>query len=141
MAKEMELEGKVTYGQPFSGEIYVLESQVIKAIDAMPWLTEADEGVIALALQYARRIDASLRVADNADPSDTMAQQGATKALYLGPHLVNALKALGGTPGDRMDLEAKRQAVTGPDPKEEEDPVASFLNDNLSKVQARARKR
>lgn len=141
MTKQNAIEGQITYGQPFSGEIYVLETQVLKAIDSMKWLTEADEGLVALALQYARRIDNALKIADQSDPKDSVAQQGATKALYLGPHLVNALKALGGSPGDRFELEAKRKAAVTQDKEQEVDPIASFLQDNLNKVQSRARTR
>ena len=136
MSQEIALEGNVTYGAP----LYTLEAKTREAIDSMKWLTEADEGIIALALQYAKRIDNSLRVADD-NPTDVVAQTGATKALYLGPHLVNALKTLGGSPGDRMDLEAKRKAVTAGETTKEEDPIVSFLNDNLSKVSSRVRAR
>lgn len=135
---EVALEGDIEYGNEFTGNMYVLETQVQKSIGEMPWLTEADNGMITLALQYAKRIDNALRIADNL-PGDATAQVNATKALYLGPHLVNCLKELGGTPGSRLELEAKRKAIVDPKLTKEEDKIASFLADNLVKVAARAR--
>lgn len=61
---------------------------VTSAVVAMPWLTPSDGGMVALALKYAEEIDSD--------------ETG--KALFLGPHLVNALKALGGAPADRKAL-------------------------------------
>jgi hypothetical protein len=49
-----------------------------------------------LAFTYARRIDAAIA---------TGVGQDVTKALYLGPHLLNTLRELGLTPGARKDLD------------------------------------
>lgn len=62
---------------------------VTAAVDAMTWLGPSDRGMVALAFEYARKIDA----ADDA------------KAVgWMGPHLANVLRALGGAPGDRKAL-------------------------------------
>lgn len=72
-----------------------LEQQVQAAIDAMTWLQPSDGGGVALALTYARRIDEALASGEG---------QEVTKALYLGPHLLNTLKSLGGAPFERKEL-------------------------------------
>ena len=64
------------------------------AVAAMGWLKDSDAGTVALALRYAGQIDA----AKDLEPAEAM------KALYLGPHLLNALRALGGAPGERKAL-------------------------------------
>lgn len=66
---------------------------VTAAVESMPWLTPSDGGMVVLALKYAAAIDA--------DPDG--------KALFLGPHLVNALKALGGAPAERKALGVEQQ--------------------------------
>ena len=72
-----------------------LTVSVEEAIGQMTWLTESDHAARDLALTYARQIDAALAGGDSAE---------ATKALYLGPHLLKALEALGGTPPTRKAL-------------------------------------
>jgi len=62
---------------------------VTAAIEAMTWLVPSDQAMVALALEYARRIDAS---------TDEKA------AGWLGPHLANALRSLGGAPAERRAL-------------------------------------
>lgn len=140
MSSSTELVGNITQGRAYKADEYILQGRTRHAIDEMPWLTEADEGIIALALEYSKRIDNALRAADD-HPDNANLQVSATKALYLGPHLVNALKALGGTPGDRLELEQKRLAVQPADEKDQEDAVVSFLRDNQVKVAARVRAR
>ena len=71
-----------------------LANSVAASVRAMPWLAPSDKAAIDLALTYARRIDEAL----DAGGEDT------TKALYLGPHLLNTLRALGGTPAERKAL-------------------------------------
>ncbi len=56
---------------------------------AMPWLGPADQGMVALALEYARRIDAS-------DDDKAVG--------YLGQNLSGVLRALGGAPAERKSL-------------------------------------
>jgi hypothetical protein len=69
----------------------------------MAWLEDSDGAALDLAREYARRIDEALDAA-RADPADAKLAEAATKALYLGPHLLNTLKALGGTPDARRDV-------------------------------------
>ena len=66
-----------------------LLADVTAAVDAMTWLGPSDRAMVGLALEYARRID---------EATDEKA------VGWLGPHLANALRALGGTPGDRKAL-------------------------------------
>src|SRR5690349_18103058 len=78
-----------------------LADSVKAATGAMPWLVPADRAAVDLAAQYAYAIDAAVESDD----------QGAiAKALYLGPHLLNTLSALGGTPTGRKALELKEEA-------------------------------
>lgn len=72
-----------------------LADAVADAVGAMPWLTASDAGAVRLAHTYAEQIDAVLQTGDDL---------ARTKALYLGPHLLNALRALGGAPADRKAL-------------------------------------
>lgn len=85
---------------------YDLENSVIAAIDQLKeegLVKESDRGTVELAKQYARRIDRAIEIADR-EPGDKRAAELATKALYLGPHLLNTLKALGGTPEEYQKL-------------------------------------
>lgn len=77
-----------------------LERQVDVASKDMAWLTPADQAAVELARVYARRIDAATLSGDG---------QEVTKALYLGPHLLNTLRALGGTPDERMKMLASQE--------------------------------
>lgn len=70
-----------------------LRREVDASIAAMGWLVDADKGTVALARVYADRIDEAL---------ETGAGVEVTKALYLGPHLLGTLRALGGTPEGRL---------------------------------------
>ena len=63
-------------------------------------MTRADDAAVKLALKYAEQIETGVEVGDG------------SRALYLGPHLLNALSALGGTPRGRKDLEV-RESVGG----------------------------
>ncbi len=71
------------------------------SLAAMDWIKPADAAAVALARGYAVQIDAVLAAADLGDVSGT----DVTKALYLGPHLLNALRALGATPDGRASLD------------------------------------
>jgi len=66
------------------------------AVEAMPWLTPADGAMVALALEYGRRIDEA---------------EDAKAVGYLGQNLAGVLRALGGTPGDRKALGVEKQAA------------------------------
>ncbi len=72
-----------------------LSDAVRDAVAAMPWLKPSDGAAVDLALLYAARIDEAVESADG---------QELTKALYLGPHLLATLRALGGAPAERKAL-------------------------------------
>ena len=80
-----------------------LRESVDEAVAAMPWLVDSDVAAVDLARAYADRIDEALAFAEG---------QEVTKALYLGPHLLNTLRALGGTPAERKALGVE-EAVGG----------------------------
>ena len=65
-------------------------------VAAASWLKPTDQTAIDLAFTYARRIDSAIATGEG---------QEVTKALYLGPHLLNTLRELGLTPGARKDLD------------------------------------
>lgn len=66
-----------------------LAASVLRCVKAAgDTIGEKDQAVVDLAVRYALQIDAGINAGG----------QDATKALYLGPHLVNALKELGLTP-------------------------------------------
>lgn len=92
-----------------------LETSVRKSVEGMPWLGPSDTAAIDLAAAYAAQIDSAVATGEGQD---------VTKALYLGPHLLNTLRALGGTP-------AERKALTSGE-TQEADPV-----DELKKKRAR----
>ncbi len=69
---------------------------VTAAVEAMPWLGPADQGMVALALEYARRIDAA---------EDDKA------AGYIGQNLSGVLRALGGAPAERKALGVEEQVA------------------------------
>lgn len=72
-----------------------LSESVEEAVGQMVWLAPTDGATVALARTYAATIDAVLAGGDDI---------AITKALYLGPHLLNALRALGGAPAERKAL-------------------------------------
>lgn len=78
-----------------------LRASVEEATRQMGWLTPADQAAVDLAKSYAETIDLAIESGD---------AQTVTKALYLGPHLLNALAALGGTPAGRRALDLKEEA-------------------------------
>ena len=67
---------------------------VTAAVAAMTWLQPSDRGMVALALEYARRIDV-------ATDEKTVG--------WLGPHLANTLRSLGGAPAERKALGVEEQ--------------------------------
>lgn len=71
-----------------------LAGAVKDAISHMPWVTDSDKGLVRLALSYAEAIDEAV----------DLGGQDAVKGLYLGPHLLGALREIGGTPTSRKDL-------------------------------------
>jgi hypothetical protein len=100
---------------------------VDEAIERMTWLTDSDGAMVALARRYATEIDRAQGLADavaeltGAGMSNSELNRlrqlelraDVTKAVgWLGPHLANALKALGGTPAERKALGVE-EAVRG----------------------------
>ncbi len=75
-----------------------LEKSVTAAVKAMTWLRPSDRAAVDLAVAYARRIDLALKEGDGPE---------VTKALYLGPHLLNTLRALGGAPAERRNFQVE----------------------------------
>lgn len=80
-----------------------LAESVESATGQMRWLQPTDQATVELAMTYARRIDEALETGEG---------QEVTKALYLGPHLLNTLRALGGAPAERKELGVE-EAVNG----------------------------
>jgi hypothetical protein len=72
-----------------------LVESVTSAVAAMKWLEPSDQATVDLALSYAKHLDG---VMESGSPADV------SKALYLGPHLLNTLRALGGAPAERKEL-------------------------------------
>lgn len=85
-----------------------LRSEIEAALDKMPDLEESDQGLKALAVRYADRIDAGLAAGG----------KDGIKVMYLGPHLFNVLRELGGSPAQRK---------TGAAPAGKEKPKKSKL--------------
>lgn len=74
-----------------------LVRSVQDAVEQMSWLTPADQANVDLALRYAHQIE------DAAASGD---EQLASKMIgWLGPHLHNTLKSLGGAPAERKALD------------------------------------
>jgi hypothetical protein len=76
--------------------VSVLEA-LESSFEQMPWLRSADAAAQELARTYARRIDEAVEFGEG---------QEVTKALYLGPHLLNTLRELGGSPQSRKAMES-----------------------------------
>lgn len=89
-----------------AGEAGNLLLSVCAAIEAAgDSITPIDDGAVALAKTYAATID---EVIDSGDP------MAITKALYLGPHLLNVLGVLGLTPEARKQVAGQvAEAKTG----------------------------
>lgn len=113
-------------GVPLDGtllESASLEEAVENAIGQMDWLQATDRAMVELALSYARQIDMANFVALDAserlknldpdmEPEDAKAFMdtanrslaASMKAHYLGPHLHNAMRSLGGDPASRKEI-------------------------------------
>ena len=79
-----------------------LVASVRRSIKGMHWLEESDKAAVDLAIRYAKEIEAAADSGDSAESAKVIA--------WMGPHLLNALKSLGGTPAERKALGAERQA-------------------------------
>lgn len=78
-----------------------LAESVRSSIEAMSWLEDSDQAAAELAIKYATQVDVAV---ESGDP------EAARSAMYLGPHLLNALRALGGTPVERKALGVESKA-------------------------------
>lgn len=83
-----------------------LGDSVREAAAAAQWVEATDGAAVDLALTYADRMDKAGQEFDAGEIDST----SYTKALYLGPHLLSTLKALGMTP-------AERKAIIGDAPR------------------------
>lgn len=92
-----EIESRAVEGVVADGGSVGLEAAVESSVSQMPWLTGADEAAVRLARMYASRIDQGAREFESGVISST----DYNKVLYLGPHLLNTLRALGGSPDGR----------------------------------------
>ena len=90
----VRLAGIAQRGQSVLTEAY---DQTIAQLDLQP----EDAAAVASGRRVAERIDASAAAGDAAVE---------TKALYLLPHLMNILDALGATPAARAELKAKAKS-------------------------------
>lgn len=77
-----------------------LEASIVEAVGRMRWLEPSDGAAVELARTYARRIDVGMSEFEDGLISST----DLNKVLYLGPHILNTLRALGGTPKERKEL-------------------------------------
>lgn len=101
-----------------------LETALDEAVKAAEWLSPSDMAAVALASTYARRIDkGTVEFADGEIDSPTY-----NKVLYLGPHLMNTLKAIGLAPEERIKI----LAAVGP--VKEADPVDELKNRRRKRV-------
>jgi hypothetical protein len=101
-----------------------LRDAVKAALDEMPWLTEADGAMKALALRQAEEIEKSIDRAEELAQlrRDLAGEEGALKRLkaleaqcdvtkavgWLGPQLQGVLRDLGGAPSARKDMKADK---------------------------------
>lgn len=114
--------------QPETLEAATLRS--VKAAGSSAAEASLDEAVVETARRYARAIDLSESVDTKCRECGSVAvpdHTAKTKALYLGPHLVNALRELGLTPA------ARNQAKGG----EQVDPSDQAFNELKKRREAR----
>lgn len=83
-----------------------LEQALRKSVEGASWLQGTDGAAVELAAMYAQRIDQGTREFRLGEIDSS----SYNKVLYLGPHLLNTLKAVGLSPEDRMKI----MLATGP---------------------------
>lgn len=95
----------MTTSEPRDESLPASVARSVAARRASGAITDADQAAIDLAMRYALQIEAGI----------TRGGQDATKALYLGPHLIKTLAELGCTPAGRAALTggAPAAAVAG----------------------------
>lgn len=87
-----------------------LVAAVDASVKAMDWLEDSDLASVELARTYAGRIDEALRAFDEGEIEST----DLNKVLYLGPHMLNTLRALGGAPQERKALTSDSPEAANP---------------------------
>lgn len=85
-----------------------LLSRTEAALKKMTWLEDSDAGVRKLALEYAKLLDEAIDDYER----DQITVHEFHKLLRLGPDLLAALKALGGTPETRKAIRGEVAAAT-----------------------------
>jgi hypothetical protein len=83
---------------PVEPEPETLLQHVDAAVAQMSWLTPSDRALVEVARTYARNIDEAEDSAERAK-----------RIGWIGPQLVNTMKALGGAPAERRALQADVQ--------------------------------
>ena len=79
-----------------------LVASLRKSVRNMTWLEDSDQAAVDLALRYATAIE---------DAAENGTRDQAQKALgWLGPHLLNTIKSVGGTPAERRAIGVESQA-------------------------------
>lgn len=81
--------------QPDPAAAPSLVESVTTAVRSMHWLSDSDQAMVDLAIRYAERIEQA--AVEGGDQSFKMVG-------WLGPHLANTLKSLGGAPAERKAL-------------------------------------
>ena len=95
-----------------------LERSLRSSVESATWLKSSDGAAIELAAMYAQRLDQGAREFRLGE-IDSSAYN---KVLYLGPHLLNTLKAIGLSPEERMKI------MLASEPVKEADAVDDLKN-------------
>ena len=109
---------------------------VNRSIKSMSWLSAKDDAAVELAREYARQIDEAVR----------RGGQDATKGMHLGPHLLKALDALGGTPASDVAPPGRPVVVDEseeqkPDPAGQAPEPKQGVRDELARIRDARRSR
>lgn len=112
--------------EPVRSDAETLVDALEIAFANMPWLTQFDRAQKRIALDYAERIDYATR---EFYEDELISSTEYNKSLYLGPHLLNTLRDLGGTP-------AGREAIIGSEDSNEALPLDELKRKRLQKQRA-----
>lgn len=103
---------------PMDMEGETLEAALLRSVRAAADTGDLDEAIIETARRYAQAIDATenaVRVCKECGAEAVPDPTARTKALYLGPHFVNALREMGLTPAARNQSKPSEKV----DPRDE----------------------
>jgi hypothetical protein len=77
----------------------------------MNWLESSDAALVAVARKYAEVVDGPELDRSKLDEAERLALdiELAKRVGWIGPHLINAIKALGGAPAERKALGVERE--------------------------------